>query len=422
MLQVNLEPVWKTIEAGIQHQAFPGAVAAVADADRVIARRAFGHAALEPAPEPMGDNMIFDVASLTKVVATMPAVLLLAEQGELSLDEPVSKFIPAWRGPVKDAVTIRQLLTHTGGLASWYPTFARRGDESADMTAIDVIVRLNLAYEPGTRVEYSCLGYMLLGRIVERITGQRLDQFCAGHVFAPLGMNDTHYRPVAGAAAPDGRTATDRSSGAVLPDASRIVPTERDNVHERGVVQQMGLRFDGWVDGVARGVVHDGNARYGMGGVSGNAGLFSTAADLARYGQEWLKALQGRSSWLSQAMARLATANHTPGLDAARGLGWAVLSDDAHVQAAGPRPVGCRSCGELMTPGSFGHTGFTGTSLWIDAARGLVFVLLTNRVHPHLRTGLDVVRARFHNAAVAALTKAHGAGTAAAAEAGEFAP
>ena len=161
MLQVNLEPVWKTIEAGIQHQAFPGAVAAVADQHRVIARRAFGHAALEPAAEPMDDDMIFDVASLTKVVATMPAVLLLAEQGELSLDEPVSKFIPAWRGPVKDAVTIRQLLTHTGGLASWYPTFARRGDESADMTAIDVIVRLNLAYEPGTRVEYSCLGYMV---------------------------------------------------------------------------------------------------------------------------------------------------------------------------------------------------------------------------------------------------------------------
>lgn len=407
---MNFDPVWNVIDAGIESEAFPGAVAAVADAERILALRAFGRAAVDPAPEPMRPDTIFDVASLTKVVATAPAVLLLAERGELSLDEPVSKFIPGWRGPVKGGVTIRQLLTHTGGLAAWYPTFARRPDETEPMTAIDVIVRLDLAYPPGTKVEYSCLGYMLLGRIVEHVSRQRLDAFCAQHIFRPLGMNDTHYRPIAAASSPGGRTAGPTCSGGpesgALPDAARIAPTERDNVHERGVVQQMGLHFDGWVDGVARGVVHDGNARYGMGGVSGNAGLFSTAQDLVRYGQEWLRALRGESPWLSQAMARLAVTNHTPGLEAARGLGWMILPPTAPAQASGPNPVGPRSCGELMSPGSFGHTGFTGTSLWVDPTRGFVFVLLTNRVHPYLRTGVDVVRARFHNAAVAALTKA----------------
>lgn len=389
-----MEKAWKVIETGIERGAFPGAVAAVSDADGIIAERAFGHAALEPEVVAMRTDMIFDVASLTKVVATAPAVLLLAEMGEISLDEPVTKFIPRWRGPVKERVSIRQLLTHTGGLASWYPTYARPADASNSQTAIDVIVGLNLAYTPGTKVEYSCLGYMLLGRIVEHVTGQRLDEFCADNIFRPLGMTDTHYRPIEGSTGAD----------------ERFVATERDNVHERNVVRVQGLVFDGWVDGVARGVVHDGNARYGMGGISGNAGLFATSADLVRYGQEWLKALRGESAWMSAAMAKLAIANHTPNLDAARGLGWVVLPSDAHAQAAGTNPVGPRSCGELVSPGSFGHTGFTGTSLWIDPVRGLVFVLLTNRVHPHTRSGHDVVRARFHNAAVAALTKARAGG------------
>lgn len=387
--------VWNVIEQGIRHEAFPGAVAAAADEKSVIVKRAFGHAALEPEAVPMRTDMIFDVASLTKVVAATPAVLLLVERGVLSLDEPVSKYIPQWRGPVKESVTIRQLLTHTGGLSAWYPTYAQRLDADAAQSAVEVVTALNLAYAPGTKVEYSCLGYMLLGRIVETVTNQSLDRFCAENVFAPLGMPDSHYRPIV----------ADGGTGATT-DTDRIVATERDNTHEQGMVQGHGLVFDGWRRGVARGEVHDGNARYGMDGVSGNAGLFSTARDLVRYGQAWLKALRGESTWLSQAMARLAVTNHTPDLDAARGLGWMVLPDDAAAQAAGPSPIGPRSCGELMSPGSFGHTGFTGTSLWIDPKRGLVFVLLTNRVHPHMRTGHDVVRARFHNAAIAALTRA----------------
>lgn len=405
MVSLNLENAWRVVEAGIENEAFPGAVASVADTDGVIAERAFGHAAVEPELVPMRTDSIFDVASLTKVVATLPAVLLLVERGELSLDESVAKFVPAWRGPVKEAVTIRQLLTHTGGLAGWYPTYAHPPGGEKAQDPVDVIAQLNLAYAPGTKVEYSCLGYMLLGRIVERVASQPFDEFCAQYVFKVLGMADTRFRPIKPVSRRNQQGAEAAASESAE-GADRIVATERDNVHERSVVRQLGLSFEGWVDGVAKGVVHDGNARYGMDGVSGNAGLFATARDLVRYGQEWLKALRGESWWLSQATARLAVTNHTPSLNESRGLGWVVLSDRAAADAAGPAPVGPRSCGELMSPGSFGHTGFTGTSLWIDPVRGLVFVLLTNRVHPYVRSGHDVVRARFHNAAVASLTKA----------------
>lgn len=396
---------WDVIEKGIRDGAFPGAVAAVAADTGIIAERAFGHAVLEPHPVHMRNDMIFDVASLTKVVAMAPAVLLLVDRGMLSLDEPVANYLPQWQGPIKEDVTIRQLLTHTGGLAAWYPTYARRGDADDDQhTGIDVITSLNLAYSPGTKVEYSCLGYMLLGRIVELVTSQPLHQFSAENIFKPLGMTDTHYRPIAASGASG--EASEIGAAQATVNAERIVATERGNMYERGLLQLRGLTFDGWGDGVAIGEVHDGNARYAMGGVSGNAGLFTTAQDLVRYGQAWLQALRGESAWLSKAIARLAVTDHTSDLDSSPGLGWMLLPARATAQAAGPTPIGPRACGELMSPGSFGHTGFTGTSLWIDPKPGLVFVLLSNRVHPYVRTGHDVVRARFHNAVIAALTRA----------------
>lgn len=391
---MTFQPVWDVLVAGIERGAFPGTVAAVADVHRVVGRWHGGHASLEPETVPMHGDMIFDVASLTKVVAALPAILMLVDRGMLSLDEAISTHIPAWHGPGKDNVTVRHLLTHTGGLSAWYPTYARRpGDEADGKTAIDVIVELDLAHPPGTWVEYSCLSFMLLGHIVEKITGQSLDRYVAEHIFKPLGMTDTAYRPVAA------------GSGEVGADSERLVATERDNAYERDSAAAMGLTFSGWRDGVTIGKVHDGNARYSMGGVSGNAGIFSTADDLVRYGQSWLRALRGNDGWISQAAARLAITDHTPGLDTSRGLGWLLYPADASTKAAGPTPGGPRSCGELLSPGSFGHTGFTGTSLWIDPVQELVFVLLTNRVHPNTRDGLELVRPRFHNAAVAAVTR-----------------
>lgn len=413
---MTFQHVWDVLTTGIERNAFPGAVAAIADEEGIVARWHGGHAALEPQRVPMHGDMIFDVASLTKVVATLPAILRLVETGLLSLDEPIATYIRAWHGPGKDNVTVRHLLTHTGGLSAWYPTYARPAGDEAESpdrtTAIDVITGLDLAYQPGAKVQYSCLGYILLGHIVELITGQRLDRFVAEHVFAPLGMTDTAYRPLAGNVVRD-RDAGDIGDGiaeahAAEDLAQRIVATERDNTHERGTVAELGLTFSGWRDGVTVGEVHDGNARYGLHGVSGNAGVFATADDLVRYGQSWLRALRGESTWLSQATAQLAIIDHTPGLDTSRGLGWLLLPTDAAVRSTGPMPSGPRSCGELLSPGSFGHTGFTGTTLWVDPDRSLVFVLLTNRVHPHTRTGLDIVRARFHNAAVATVTRSGG--------------
>lgn len=386
---------WAVLTEGMRQGAFPGAVAIVANDEEVIARWHGGYAAEEPRPVPMQPNMIFDVASLTKVVATLPAVLHLVETGRLSLDERIATYIDSWRGPLKEKVTVRQLLTHTGGLAAWYPTYAAQ-DEDETTSALDTIVRLGLAYEPGTKVEYSCLGYIILGHIVQAITDQPLDRFVGETVFHPLKMKDTAYRPLAGQ--PDARD----KHAPIRNGDERIVPTERDNVHEKRSVAALGLTFTGWRDGLAHGEVHDGNARYGLKGVSGNAGLFTTADDLVLYGQAWLKALQGKTDWLSPALARLATTNHTTGLDTSRGLGWMLFSADGPWQAAGPAPIGPRSWGELLSPGSFGHNGFTGTSLWIDPAHRLLFVLLTNRVHPYTRTGLDIVRPRFHNAALTA--------------------
>src|SRR5690625_4341611 len=186
---------WAALADGIQQGAYPGAVAVVADESRPIARWSGGHAAVEPGPVPMKEDMIFDVASLTKVVATLPAALHLVERGELSLDETVNRFIPNWTGTEKNGVTIRQLLTHTSGLAAWHPTYAHVGKPGA-ATAVDVVATMDLAYVPGTRVEYSCLGYILLGHIVQVVSGQRLDVFTARHVFEPLGMEDTGYRPI----------------------------------------------------------------------------------------------------------------------------------------------------------------------------------------------------------------------------------
>lgn len=384
------QKAWNTLKQGIAQGAFPGAVAVVANKERIVARWHGGHSAVAPAPISMEPDMAFDVASLTKVVAALPAVLHLVESGAVSLDEPVGRFLPPWRGPQKDGVTLRHLLVHTSGLPAWMPTYAHLDER----TAIDAILQTDLTYTPGSRVEYSCLGYMLLGRIVETVSGQRLDSFVATHVLDPLGMHDTEFRPVSKGVA----------SGRI--PLARIVPTERAD-HERQALAQADTFYAQEATDICRGVVHDGNARYGMGGVSGNAGLFAAATDLATYGQAWLRALEGASDWLGEPMARLAVTDHTPGLNESRGLGWLLVPQDRPARAVAEAPGGPRSCGELLSPGSFGHTGFTGTSLWIDPVRQLVFVLLTNRVHPHAREGIGIVRARFHNAAVTAALRSN---------------
>lgn len=334
----------------------PGAVAAVARRGRLVFYEAYGYAQFCPEKRPMKLDTLFDLASLTKVVATTPVVLSLVEEGTLRLDDPAALFVPDFGLHGKEAVTIRQLLCHTAGLY-WWRDFYRTCRNRAEIIA--AICREKLSVPPGSKVVYSDLGFMLLTEIIERITGMDLARVAREMVFAPLRMGNASFNPGADAAE---RTA-----------ATEYLP-------ERGVLC---------------GVVHDENAR-AMGGVSGHAGLFGTAMDLLRYGQAWLNGgvLDG-ASFLSPASIRLAVTEQTAGLNERRGLGWLLK---APVQSP---------AGDLLSPRTYGHTGFTGTSLFIDPEVETVAVLLTNRVHPSRENAaIFRLRPRFHNLLAAAVTDA----------------
>jgi serine-type D-Ala-D-Ala carboxypeptidase len=379
------------LEQGVADGAFPAAVALVARHGRIALHAAYGAA-------PAGIATIFDLASLTKVVACLPAILLLLEDGRLSLDEPVAHFVPEFAADDQTArasVSLRHLLTHTSGLPAWLPLYADCADPEA---AIARVCRPPLAAPPGTRVVYSDLGFILLGEIVRRVSGQPLDRFTNERVFTSLGMADTGY----------------------LPDPARherIAPTESGEDYETATAAAQGAAHPSRRHGgVIRGTVHDGNAYYAMQGVSGHAGLFATAMDLARYAHLWLTGgLYDGQRLFSIATLTLARRNATGTLNEARTLGWVAFDPDplnrrARWLAAGGDPPlapgGPASAGELLAPGAFGHTGFTGTSLWIDPARQLAIVLLTNRVHPDAANpGIRRVRPRFHNAVIAALNE-----------------
>lgn len=376
---------------GVADGAFPAAVALVARRGHIALHAAYGAA-------PTGSATIFDLASLTKVVACLPAILLLLEAGRLSLDEPVATFVPEFAADdqaARASVSLRHLLTHTSGLPAWLPLYADCADPDA---VIARVCRTPLDAPPGTRVVYSDLGFILLGEIVCRISGQPLNRFTRDRLFTSLDMADTGY----------------------LPDPARrerIAPTESGEDYETATAAAQGAAHPGRRHGgVIRGTVHDGNAYYAMQGVSGHAGLFATAIDLARYAHLWLTGgLYDGRRLFSPATLALARQDATAALNDARTLGWAAFDADpigrrARWLAAGGEPQlasgGPASSGELLAPGAFGHTGFTGTSLWIDPARELAIVLLTNRVHPDAANlGIRRVRPRFHNAVIAALTE-----------------
>lgn len=367
---------------------------------RTTNRRYFSmrEAFLEPIPakRTLKTDDLFDFASLTKPVATATTILRLVQLGKVSLDQPVSAFFQNWPQGDYSQITIRHLLTHTSGIPAWFPIYTQANNKGE---ALAVISRLDLAYRPGTRVEYSCLGYIVLGLLIEGITGLPLEQATNELVFAPLGMEETTYLPLH-----------------TFPvKAERIVFNEADSTIEKGMTSRAGFSFDRWRKGYEPGTPNDGNACYALGGVSGNAGLFGTASDLLTFGQAWLRALRGEAlGFLSPSLAKLAISNHTSGLNVARGLGWVLFTDGvitqeemspapsmtpyfAPVAQLTPRP---RSSGELLSARAFGHTGFTGTSLWIDPEKDLVIVLLTNHLHTSSKLDLNTIRARFHNAVV----------------------
>jgi CubicO group peptidase (beta-lactamase class C family) len=325
------------IEDGVSRGVYPGAALIVGRRDTILFAKGYGHLTWSPSsPAVDPDSSMYDLASLTKVIATTTALMLLEERGQVRLDEPVATFITELKGPETAAITVRQLLTHTSGLRADIPDPDLKAipDSAALMARV---LRETPRIPPGTRVIYSDLNAILLGEVVRRVAAEPLDAFVAREVFVPLGLRQTMFRPPSRLRA-------------------RIAPT--------GV----------WHGHPVAGVVNDGSA-FKLRGVSGNAGLFSTAADVARFAQFVLRGGTDRDGrhLLREETVRLFTSKATAfraGTEA-RALGWQAVPTGESVSSAGT----------LFGPRSFGHTGWTGTSLWIDPDRDLFVVLLTNRAY-----------------------------------------
>ncbi|HXL03945.1 MAG: beta-lactamase family protein [Firmicutes bacterium] len=346
----------RLLAGSVDRGEIPGAVFAYGTDRGVVEKGAVGFRMIRPEKKPMEVDTLFDLASVTKCVATTSAVMILVEEGQLRLDDEVERFIPEFCGTDKEGITIRELLTHTSGMAAWTDLYMHA---SSPKEIIKAISKFPLEYKTGTAVIYSCLGFIVLGLAVEKVAGEPMDRFLAERVFGPLGMKDTCFNPP-----PDLR--------------ERAAATE----------------YCKWRGRILIGEVHDENA-WAMGGVSGNAGLFSIVEDLSRFARMLLNkgTLEGVSVFSPRTVEAMTCDRTGAGFDEKRGLGWLI------------RGTGVKSSsGDLMSPKAFGHTGFTGTSIWIDPELDIFAILLTNRVHfgrdnnAHIR-----LRPRFHNAVVSML-------------------
>jgi uncharacterized protein YbbC (DUF1343 family)/CubicO group peptidase (beta-lactamase class C family) len=348
------------IQASINKKELPGAVVLVGRHGRIAWRKAYGSRAVEPQREAMTVDTIFDLASLTKIVATTTCIMILIEQGKVRLSDPVVTFIPEMKGGGRDAITIEQLLTHTAGFA---PDFDLRERWTGYDEAIKRLYREPLRNQPGARFVYSDINYIALGEVVHRVSGQTLDQFARENIFVPLGMHDTGFNP-------DARL------------RSRIAPTEK----RRGQMNYLGdsgenagAQGEQWL----RGQVHDPTS-FRMNGVAGHAGLFSTANDLAIFCQMILNGGTYNGTRILSPMG-VATMTRPRALaenGSARGLGWDIATSFS------------TNKGDLFPLGSFGHTGFTGTSMWIDPASDSFVIFLSNRVHPDGKGDVGPLRGR----------------------------
>jgi uncharacterized protein YbbC (DUF1343 family)/CubicO group peptidase (beta-lactamase class C family) len=357
------------VDEAIAAQQLPGAVVLVGQGDRVLVREAIGARATQPAREAMALDTIFDAASLTKVVATTTSVMQLVEEGRLRLVDPVSRYVPGFERYGKRDITVRHLLTHTSGLR---PDVDLADPWTGADKALALIVEEVPVARPDERVIYSDINFELLGRIVEKISGLPLDRYAHERIFAPLGMRDTGFRPAA----------------TLVP---RIAPTERCPPNEPCVPGAAGSP----APPMLRGVVHDPTARR-MGGVAGHAGLFTTADDLGRFARMLLGqgTLDGTRILSPLTVARMIAPSTPAGEPNVRGLGWDLDSSFSSNR------------GELFPLGSFGHTGFTGTSLWIDPATRTYVVVLANRVHPEGKGDATPLRARLATIVAAATADA----------------
>lgn len=348
----RLQQVDRVVGEAIEDGTIPGAVLLVSRGGRVVHYKAYGLRSLEPEVERMTLDTIFDMASVTKPLATAASVMKLVEEGKIRLQDRVSVYLPEFDSAGKGSIRVAQLLTHTSGLAAGVPVSTISSEYGAYCPEAVWwwVVENPPRIAPGTGFLYSDLNYLTLARLVHRVSGRTLDLFAAEELYRPLGMSDTCFLPPAG----------------LLP---RIAPTER---------------IEG---GVLRGNVHDPMSRM-AGGVGGSAGLFSTARDMAIFAQ---MLLNGGEYNGVRIFAPLTVKAMTEERDTGRGYGFDILSPYANLR------------GDLLGLNSFGHSGYTGTSIWIDLDQDLIVILLTNRVHPADRGSVVGLRSKVSNVVAASI-------------------
>ena len=346
---VRLAGVDSVIQQAIADGNIPGAVLVVGHDGKVIYRKAYGERALDPKREVMTLDTVFDLASLTKVIATTTAVMQLVEQGKVRMNDPVAKYLPEFAQNGKDDITVRQLLTHYSGLE---PDLDLKTPWEGKDTAYRMAFAETPAQAPGSSFVYSDINFIVLGALVERVSGEALEVYTARHIFAPLKMLHTRFVPP-------------------VAWRARIAPTQYDENEK-----------------MLRGVVHDPTARR-MGGVAGHAGLFSTADDLSKFAQALLNGGGGILSPV--AVEKMTSPEQPPAAPVLRGFGWDIDSPFSSNR------------GDLLPVGSFGHTGFTGTSMWIDPTTQTYIILLTNAVHPRGKGNAIGLRSKVATEVAAAL-------------------
>ena len=321
----------------IEKGKFPGCVCWVGNDKNTLFYESFGHAQIKPKKIKINKNTIFDLASLTKPIATALSIMILYEQYKLKLDDPIEKFLIEFKDKTNGKKTIKQLLIHTSGIQAWFPIYLLNKDEQ-----LEFLTNTNTGKH---EVIYSCLGYIILGLIIESIAGCKLNIFCYDNIFKKLSLKNTMFGPV---------------------KRKNIASTEFGNEHEK----KMALKYGDpsktqWRDYLIKGQVHDGNSFYAYDGVSGNAGLFSNVSDLVRLMRAYFA-----GKIIKKQTMKMMIKDYTKGTEQ-RGLGWLI----------NPYP-------NLLSPNSFGHTGFTGTLLVCDPKSNLIIILLTNAVHPKVKLGI----------------------------------
>jgi serine-type D-Ala-D-Ala carboxypeptidase len=348
---------------------FPSAVYLVADHEEIVFADALGYSVIEPYRVANKFDTIYDLASLTKPLVTTLLCSRRIELGELTLDSSVSHYLPEFDRTDKRMITVRELLTHTSGLSAWRPLYVLTEDQPD--RAAGAIASLDLEYKPGARVIYSDLGFIALGILLERMTGQRLAEMAKHEIFEPLNLQQTFFNPE-------------------MALQTGIAACETGNAYEADMSKQIGApEYQNSRQRLIWGEVHDGNA-YFLGGVAGHAGLFSTAREVFSLARQFLG---DSGKLLKPETCRLFRENMTQGLEEARSIGWQL--------AATKDSTG----GVDLTPDSFGHNGFTGTCLWIDPEHQRIFVLLTNRTHARALpfANINAVRREFNSLATRAL-------------------